>query len=133
MKITVYDTSNTQAKPHFNLEWTIAVERMNGIFYLSSGLRKGLQLKAGDHAFLAQAENGDWLVSFNDDWRGFLCRIGNPNRKYPNLLFSCKTLARKICDEVGALGSAKFLVSHKPTTIDGMVYYQILTKSPLRR
>jgi len=60
MKLTVYDTSNTQAKPHFNLEWTISVERMNGIFYLSSGFRKGLQLKAGDHAFLAQTESGDW-------------------------------------------------------------------------
>lgn len=133
MKLTIYDTSNTQSKPHYNLEWTVGVERYNGIFYLSSGLRKGLNLEHGIHAFLARDEKGDWFISFNDDWRGFLCRIGNPNRKYPNLLFSCRTIARKICDEVGAPVSAKLLVSHKAVNISGLDYYQLLTKRPLRK
>lgn len=133
MNLTIYDTSNTQAKPHFNLEWAVAAERMNGLFYLSSGLRKGLNLQAGMHAFLAQDEKGNWFMTFGDDLRGFLLRIGNPNRQYPNMVFNCKVIAKKICDEVGAPVSAKFLVSYKPVNIDGLDYYQILTKRPLRK
>lgn len=133
MRLTIYDQSNTQARPHCNEEWAISIGMVDGIFNLSSGLRKGLKLKADDKVLLACDEQGNWFIAFCDEPSGFTLRIGNHTRKYPNLVFSCKTIGRKICEEVGASVSAKFLVSHKAVNIDGRIYYQIMTKRPLRK
>lgn len=133
MKLTVYDISNTKAKPHLNDEWALTVNRQEGAFYLSLGLTLGLGVDCQSKALLAiDEEKASWYVSFSGGEYGFPVRC-HKLRKHPCYKFSCKTMATRLCDETkDVFISAKFLVSRRLIKVDGIEYHQIITKKPLK-
>lgn len=133
MKLIVYDVSNTKPKLHRNTEWAISIYRFDGVFNLSSGIIKGLNLQAGQKVLLASDEDNNWYIRFCDETNGFTLRIRNKMRKYSNLVFSCKEIGKKLCDYTNSSISVRFLISHKAVSMNGKVFYKIITRSPIRK
>ena len=119
----------------------VSVHRNGGRVYLSPRLCEELDVMTGHRLLLAQdGERGGWYMAFGDS-EGFDGGVRlRKNAKTPEARERTRALtggnrqaAGKILDEVDADRSAVFLVDLRPKEQDGMKWYQILTRRPVRK
>jgi bifunctional DNA-binding transcriptional regulator/antitoxin component of YhaV-PrlF toxin-antitoxin module len=124
MKIKRFTPGNTKGKAH-----GIASVRVSksGAITFSKTVKIELDLKSGDKIEFIQSEESpkDWFITKSDN--GFKLRTP-PTFQVIMLNSSC--VANEIFKSVEFKGrSARFLIATKPTIIDGITCYAIITSN----
>lgn len=136
MKLTVYNKQNSRVET-IGLR-CVSVRRNGKCITLSRLLcrQENVRSDIPMYALVAFDEDSknDWYLTFGGDEDGFKINEKNPKhtRRGKTIYFCCGQMASKILDAAKCQSSATFLVSEKPQTVDGMVWYKILISKALR-
>lgn len=132
MKLKTFDRSNSYGAR--SSEPTISLMK-NGAISFSRGATKMIGLEVAGKVQFHQDEESpsDWYISKSDDVDGFDIR-GKSENKNPYFMIASSFIVNKIKAQIG-LDSVdtpiKMKILRKPTEVDGVVYWCIVTKAPI--
>ena len=140
MELKIYRAQAPGGRLMANLRY-ISLHRNGGQIFLSARLCVELDMTTDHRLLIARdGESGRWYMSFGE---AKSCPGGIRLRKSGKtaearartraLTASNREAGEDILDDVGADNSAVFLVDMKPKEQDGLKWYQILTKRPVRK
>lgn len=117
--------------------WCLNINVRGGMININLRMRDDLNLdEPGTRAMVAKAtESDDWFISFGKDLDK---RLSRPLKIYHNrcarggMQFNCRKAVIDIAQKIQATTGATMTVSRKPVKIDGMEWYKINHKRPLR-
>jgi hypothetical protein len=128
MRLFIYNKENTVSIGTRNGERTIRINRTNGVIYISKVLMNALKLKENEKLLFANDEDSpkDWYLCKTNDENGFVLKNDKTGIRFTN-----KYLSAKILDSVKIESNATFLVAKEPVNNNGVLYFKIITSSPV--
>lgn len=118
--------------------WCVNINIRSGVMCINLKMRDDLNLdQPGMRVMIAKSLEGDWYLAFGtgdnfDNLNSRVLKIFHNRSSKGGMQFSCRKAAIDIAQKVNAITGATMTVSRKPVKVNGVEWYKINHKHPLR-